>query len=147
MSLLPARDEHGSMLVEVTWLGILLLVPVVYMLLTVFEAQNGAYAVSGAARAATRAYSLAPEDGAGQARGRAAAAQVFADHGIAGNQRVDFRCIPEGHCQEPGTRVTAIVTYTVPLPWVPDFLSTGRTGINLESEHTVPIGQYAGVAE
>lgn len=138
------RGEEGSMLVEVTWLGMLLLVPIVYLLMTVFEAQNGAYAVSGAARAATRAYSLAPDSASGEARGRAAAAQVFADHDLAGNQQVVFICQPAKACHQPGTRVTAVVSFTVRLPFVPDFLSIEDTGINLESKHTVPIGQYAG---
>ena len=35
--------------------------------------QRGAFGVSGAARAAARAYALAPDDGTGAARGRAAA--------------------------------------------------------------------------
>ena len=42
------------------WLDLLLLVPLLWIVLSVFEVQRGAFAVSGAARAAGRAYALAP---------------------------------------------------------------------------------------
>ena len=34
-------DERGSALVELTWLGILLLVPMLWIVLRVFEVQRG----------------------------------------------------------------------------------------------------------
>ena len=43
------RDESGSALVEVVWLGILLMVPLVYVMLSVFDVQRGAFGVSAAA--------------------------------------------------------------------------------------------------
>ena len=49
------RGEAGSALVEVTWLSILLLVPLVYVVLAVFEVQRAAFAVDAATRAAGRA--------------------------------------------------------------------------------------------
>ena len=54
------RDERGTALVEVTWLSILLLVPLVYLVLAVFDVQRSAFAVNAATRAAGRAYVLAP---------------------------------------------------------------------------------------
>src|SRR5215210_2661674 len=76
------RNERGSALVELTWLGLLLLVPLLWIVLSVFEVQRGAFAVSGAARAAGRAYALAPNDALGRARAEAAANQVLVDHGV-----------------------------------------------------------------
>ena len=38
------RDERGSALVELTWLGLLLLVPLLWIVLSVFEVQRGAFA-------------------------------------------------------------------------------------------------------
>ena len=49
------RTQQGTALVELTWLGILLLVPMVWIVLSAFEVQRGAFAVSGAARSAGRA--------------------------------------------------------------------------------------------
>jgi Flp pilus assembly protein TadG len=48
------RSERGSALVEVTWLPILLLVPLLYVVLAVFEVQRAAFAVNAATRAAGR---------------------------------------------------------------------------------------------
>ena len=55
------RSERGSALVEVVWLGILLLVPLLWVVLSVFEVQRGAFAVTSAARSAARAYALVRE--------------------------------------------------------------------------------------
>ena len=56
---LQDRDQRGTALVELTWLGILLVLPVVWTVLSVFQVQRGAFGVAAAARAAARAYALA----------------------------------------------------------------------------------------
>ena len=40
------RGQRGSALVEVTWLSLLLLVPLLYVVLAVFEVQRSAFGVS-----------------------------------------------------------------------------------------------------
>ena len=73
------RDERGSALVELVWLGILLVLPVLWIVMSVFQVQRGAFGVSAAARAAARAYALAPDDGSGLVRARAAARMALDD--------------------------------------------------------------------
>ena len=75
----PPAGERGSALVEAVWLTLLLLVPLVYVLMATFDVQRAAYGVSGAARAAARAYSLSPDEGSAAARARAAAAVTLRD--------------------------------------------------------------------
>ena len=89
------HGEEGSALVELSWLGILLLVPMLWIVVSVFEVQRGAFAVSGAARAAGRAYALAPSDAVGRSRAEAAARQALADQGV-DNAPLDVRitCTP-----------------------------------------------------
>ena len=60
-------EEQGSALVEFTWLAILLMVPLLYIVLTVFEVQRAAFGVSTAARAAGRAFTQAPSEAAARA--------------------------------------------------------------------------------
>jgi hypothetical protein len=48
------RGEDGTALVEVTWLALLLLLPLVYLLVAVFDVQRASYGVSAASAAATR---------------------------------------------------------------------------------------------
>jgi Flp pilus assembly protein TadG len=137
------RTERGSALVELTWLGVLLLVPLLWIVLSVFEVQRGAFAVSGAARAAGRAYALAPSDEVGQARAQAAARQVLADQG-AGEQPLGLvvTCAPAGDCHAPGAVITVDLRSRVDLPLLPDVLGGGSPSFALNASHTVPVGQF-----
>lgn len=139
-----ARDEAGSALVELTWLGILLLVPVLWIALSVFEVQQGAFATSGAARAAGRAYALAPDDATGRERAEAAARQALADQGVEGQPlQLTVTCQPQpARCHEPGTVVTVVIRSRVDLPLLPDVLGGGAPSFALQASHTVPIGQF-----
>lgn len=142
------RDEKGSALVELTWLGILLLVPVVWFVLSVFEVQRGAFATSGAARAAGRAYALAPSDAVGQARAAAVARQALADQGVPGQpMRLSVSCRPlPADCHLPGSVVTVAVRSRVDLPLLPSVLGGGEPSFALSASHTVPVGQFRDTA-
>jgi hypothetical protein len=138
------RDESGTALVEVTWLSLLLLVPLVYMLLAVFAVQSGSYAVSGAARAAARAYALSPDEGSAQSRARAAMDVALADHEI-GPGEVDMRvwCRPApGNCLSPGSVIAVSVGHQVRLPLVPSALGRQTPSIRVEAEHAVGYGTF-----
>jgi Flp pilus assembly protein TadG len=140
---LTTRPEQGSALVELTWLGILLLVPLLWIVVSVFEVQRGAFAVSGAARAAGRAYALAPSDSVGQARAEAAARQVLVDQGV-GEQPLGLvvTCAPAGDCHAPGAMITVDLSSRVDLPLLPDVLGGGAPSFALNASHSVPIGQF-----
>lgn len=140
---LPARDEDGTVLVELVWLGVLLLVPLVYVVLAVFEVQRGAFAVSAAARAAGRAYAIADTDPAGERAAQAAARLALADQGLDdGALRLRFSCAPDDRCREPGSVITVVVESSVQLPLVPDALGGGAPRFALDATHTVPRGRF-----
>lgn len=140
------RGEEGSALVELTWLGILLLVPVLWIVVSVFEVQRGAFAVSGAARAAGRAYALAPDDATGRARAEAALRQVLADQGGEGHPvDLDVSCAPTPDCHAQGSVVTVVIRSRVDLPMLPDTLGGNAPSFALNATHTVPIGQFRDV--
>ena len=138
------RDDAGSALVEFSWLAIILLVPLIWIVISVFEVQQGAFATSAAARAAGRAYALAPDDATGEARATAAVRQVLADQGTPGQQAtVSVRCDAPGDSCHVGTSViTVTVDSGVELPFFPSILRTGAASFSLDATHTVPIGQY-----
>lgn len=145
----PVRaDERGSALVELTWLGILLLIPLLWIVVSVFDVQRGAFAVSGAARAAGRAYALAPDDAQGRRRAEAAARQALADQGVHGVPlSVRISCTPYPHDCHSGTSVITVrVASRVDLPLLPDFLGGGAPSFALDASHTVPIGQFQEVS-
>ena len=138
------RGESGTALVEMTWLSLLLLVPLVYILLAVFAVQSGSYAVSGAARAAARAYALAPDEASAPGRARAALDVALDDHDIDA-RHVDVRvsCRPApGNCLSPGSVIAVSVRHQVRLPLAPAALGGQTPSIRVEAEHAVGYGTF-----
>ena len=138
------RDERGSALVELSWLAIILLVPLIWIVVSVFEVQQGAFATSAAARAAGRAYALAPDDATGAVRADAVVRQVLADQGTPGQRaRVTVTCdTPAASCHVGTAVITVRVDSGVELPFFPAILGRGAAVFSLDASHTVPIGQY-----
>ncbi|MDX6326906.1 MAG: hypothetical protein QOK15_3260 [Nocardioidaceae bacterium] len=137
------RPEAGTALVEVTWLSLLLLVPLVYLLIGVFDVQRASYGVSAAARAAARAYSLAPDEGSARGRARAAAAVALRDQHLGGAVQLQVRCRPiPGNCLFPGSFITVEVTRQVRLPLAPSALGGGAPTFRVQGSHTVGYGTY-----
>lgn len=138
------RDERGSALVEVTWLSILLLVPLVYVVLAVFQVQRSAFAVNAATRVAGRAYTLAPDQAEAGRRASAAAEVAMEDQGLhLSPGAMSLGCEPDpSDCLSPGSVVHVRLVYQVRLPLVPDALGGGAPSIRVEGEHTVPYGSF-----
>lgn len=115
------RDERGSAVVEFVTLGVLLLVPLVYLVLGLARVQAGAFAVSQASREAGRAYVTtdAGEDAA--ARARAAATIAFTDHRFEDVGTLQIVCDGTPCLRAEGT-VRTTATVRVPLPLVPAFV-------------------------
>jgi Flp pilus assembly protein TadG len=144
VSVRRTRQEEGSAAVELAWLGILLLVPMLWIVLSVFEVQKGAFGTSAAARAAGRAYALAPDDAEGRRRAEAAARQALADQGLGdATLTVTVTCESAGtSCHSGGAVITVHVSSRVDLPLMPEILGGDRPSFALDATHTVPIGQY-----
>lgn len=138
------RDQRGSGLVELVWLSLVLLLPLLWIVLAVFEVQRGSFGVSGATRAAARAYALAPDDRTGQARAEQVARQVLADQGLADVPlRVRITCTPyPGSCHRGTSVITVRIDSAVTLPLLPDVLGSGAPTFRLSAAESVPIGRY-----
>lgn len=138
------RTQHGTALIEVTWLSVLLLVPLLYIIVAVFEVQRSAYAVNAATRAAARAYSMAPSQAEGSARARAAAAVAFQDQGLdLSDGSFDLGCDPApDDCLSPGSVIHVRLAYAVPLPLVPDALGGNSPSVRVRADHAVPYGTF-----
>lgn len=137
-------DERGTAVVEMTWLTVLLLVPLLWLVVSVFEVQSGAFGTSAAARAAGRAYALAPSDAEGEQQAEAAARQALADQGHEDAPvRLSISCTPYPRQCHAGTSVVTVRVATgVDLPLLPDLFGLGQPRFALDATHTVPIGQY-----
>jgi Flp pilus assembly protein TadG len=77
-----ARGDEGSALIEFVGLAVLLLIPLVYLLLSVFSVQRAAFAVTQAAREAGRAYATAPSSSVAKDRAAYAAQLALISEGV-----------------------------------------------------------------
>jgi Flp pilus assembly protein TadG len=114
------RDDAGSAVVEFVFLGVLLLVPLVYLVLALGHAQAAAFAADSAARAAARAFTTAPDEATGRARALAAVRLALRDQGFdqepASTTRLACSARP---CLMPNVRVSVEVSVDVVLPGIP----------------------------
>jgi Flp pilus assembly protein TadG len=118
---LRAVGERGSAIVEFVFLAVVLMVPLLYLVMTLSRLQAGAYAASTAAREAGRAFVTASEPAAAEQRATAAARIAFEDQGfVTSETRLAMSC--DGTpCLRPDGRIEMSTTVTVPLPLIPSF--------------------------
>ncbi len=140
----PRQQEQGSALVELTWLGLLLLIPLVYVVITIVTVQRSAFGATEAARAAGRAYVLAPDVGTAQSRAYEAARIALADQGVGLDPSdVLIVCHPSPEaCLQPGSTVEVRLSLQVSLPLVPSVMGQSVASIAVESSHVEPYGVY-----
>ena len=137
------RSDDGNALVEFTYLAILLMVPLVYLLISVFFVQRAAFGTTEAARQAGRAFTRAPNVAVAQARATAAATLALRDQGITLVRDVTAVCLG-GPCLSPGSRVRITVRYDVTLPLLGRVFGSGSRGtIPVSATHTEYVDSYA----
>lgn len=135
-------DESGTALVEFVWLAILLLVPIVYMLVAVFDVQRASYGVSAASKAAARAFLLAPDVDSGRDRAERAVSAALGDQRV-DDGRLSIRCLPlNSACLTPGSSVRVVVAVSQQLPLMPDFLGERAGTVHVDSTHVEPYSKY-----
>lgn len=117
-------DDEGSASLEFITAGMLLLVPIVYLVLTLSSIQAGAFAVEGAARQAARVFVQSESVPAGSAAAARAVSFALADYGLDSRTVVTrISCTPvPTNCLTRQGYVTVEVTTTVVLPLVPPVL-------------------------
>lgn len=132
-------------MVEFVYLAILLMVPLVYVLLSVFRVQAAAYSVSSAAREAGRVFVTAPSVEDGKARAHVAARLVMGDNSLELGRR-DLRITCESDpCLQPGDTVTVSVDHDAPLPWLPGFFGSLAPSVHVSSTHVQLVDRYRSV--
>jgi Flp pilus assembly protein TadG len=122
---------------EFHFLGLLLLIPLVYVLITVLNVQKASYGVTQAAREAGRVFAATGSETAA----RKAADIALGDQGLSIDSAVVQLSCAVAPCYRPGNEITVDVRATVPLPMVPDALAG--------TVHTeIPVAaRYAGVVD
>lgn len=137
-----SRNQDGTATIEFVWLTILLMIPIVYILISVFEVQRAAYGVSAASKSASRAFLLAPDPASAHQRADRAAKVALGNHGIDG-ANISISCEPRGSgCLTAGSSVRVVVQMTQPLPLTPTFLGDQIAPITVDSTHVEPYGSF-----
>ncbi|MCC3280950.1 hypothetical protein [Arthrobacter caoxuetaonis] len=110
-----SAGDDGNAVVEFIFLGVLLLVPLIYFIVALGQVQGASYAVTGAADHAAKVYAAADPAGTPEAAARDAAGLAFSDFGFdASGMEMDVTC--SAACLAPGSTVTVTVAFDVPLP-------------------------------
>lgn len=141
------RDESGSASIEFITVGLLLLVPTVYLVLALASIQSASFAVEGAARQASRVFVQASTVGAGEAAAERAIAVTLADYGLdAGDAAVAISCRPDPtDCLTRRGFVTVTISIVAPLPLFPAVLETDLPlGVPIDSVATEQVSRFAG---
>lgn len=131
------RDDAGSSSLEFITVGVILLVPLLYLVIAVGSVQEEqSLGVEAAARQAARAIASTPDVAGAAVRGEQVLDGIVAEYGIdRGAVDVAVSCRPRASaCPAAGATVVVTVSTRVPLPLVPGVLGLDQaTSVPVEA--------------
>ncbi|NHN56450.1 pilus assembly protein [Calidifontibacter sp. DB0510] len=137
------RRDSGSAVLEFLVVGVLLTLPVFYLVMCLARLQAGAYGAAAASREAGRMFVTATDDGAAWSRASAGMQLALQDQGFGGGG-LQVACTASP-CLTRGASVTTTTSVRVDLPLIPDFLrGVVPSTVELRSRHTETVGRYRG---
>lgn len=116
------------------------MVPLVYLLVTVFQVQSAAFGVTEAARQAGRAYVQADTVEQAAARAGAAAELAMGDQGLALRANGLRVLAPQG--LQPGGTVTVVVRHDVTLPILGGLFGRVEPTIPVRATHVEVVDRF-----
>lgn len=138
------HEEDGSAVVEFIGVTVMLLVPLVYLVLTLGQLQAAAFAAEAAARESGRVLSQADDLPTSVVHAQTAVRLAFEDQGIPVDPEaaLSFTCSEEP-CLSPGSQVHVQVSTAVRLPLVPDFLAGAvPLEVPVQGVHLAPVPEF-----
>lgn len=141
------RADDGSAAIEFITVGLLLLVPTVYLVLALASIQSASFAVEGAARQASRVFVQASTVGEAKAAAERAIVITLADYGLdADDAQVVVSCRPDPtDCLARRGFVTVTISTVAPLPLFPDVLEVDVPfGVTIDSTATEQVSRFEG---
>jgi hypothetical protein len=124
------------------FLGVLLLVPLAYVVVCIGSVQAGAYGVSAATREAGRAFVHAPVGEDPRAWAYTAAKLALADQGIELQpEQLQITCSADP-CRTPGATVAVAIDLEVPLPLVPEVFGSVPASIAVHGRHVEIVDRF-----
>jgi Flp pilus assembly protein TadG len=139
-----AKDD-GSASLEFITAGMLLLIPLVYLVVAVGAVQGATLATEGAVRQAARVYVEAPDQSTAVKRAQQAIDFALADYGLDSKQ-ADVSITCSSSCLEPESLVSIGVGVKVVMPLVPAVLNLDQTAVvPVSSQASQVVSRFHGV--
>jgi hypothetical protein len=138
-------EDDGSSSLEFITAGMILLLPLVYLVLAMAAIQGGALAVEGAARQAVRVFVQARTVDEAQSRAERAVQFGLKDYGLdAADATISISCLPTpSDCLHRLGAVTVRVSVPVRLPLVPAVLTMNTPlAVPLEATATEQVSRF-----
>lgn len=140
-------DDAGTASLEFLTVGVLLLVPLVYLVLTLGQIQHAVLGLEGGARHAARTIAQADSHDAGMAAAERAIQVAMVDAGLEpGAARVIVTCSPSpSACDTPRGTVSVQIDAAVALPLAPPVLELDvGLGVPVSAVATQPVSAFRG---
>lgn len=138
------EDETGNALVEFVAVGVLLLVPCVYLILFLGQVQAATFAADSVAREAARVLATEPDESDARARAHAAADLILSDHGLeaAAAESISITC-SESPCRTPDGTVDVRVDLHVRAPLIGGGIAgSGPLGVGVGADHRLVVDRF-----
>lgn len=135
-------------MVEFVSVGVLLMVPLVYFVITMGRIQAASFAADGSAREAARAFVTAADDEDGYRRAAIAVRLGLRDQGFddPDDGTLSVEC-EERLCLTPGKRIVARVEVHVVLPGVPHLVDRSvSTSVTVRATQLAVVDEFRAVA-
>lgn len=139
-----ADDDEGSAALEFIFAGVILLVPIVYLVVALGLIQSHALGVEAAARHVARAVATAEDAASADARTQRIVASITEEYGLdADALSLRIACTDGGACPASGQTLVVEVTSSVPLPLVPPVLGLDElTRVGVEASALQRVSRY-----
>lgn len=141
------RNDDGSAALEFITVGVILLVPLVYLVIALGVIQEQTLGAEAAARHTARAIAIAPDVATAAARSDAVLAAIVEEYGLdADAVEVSLECAPGGvECPSAGATLIVTVTTRVRLPGVPPVFGLDRAAsIEVQAESAQKVSRLWG---
>ena len=138
-------DDEGSAALEFIVVGVLMLVPLVYLIVALATIQGQSLGVSTAARHLARAIAVASDGVDANAQAQLVLDAVEREYGIdPDTMTTTIECTPEGaSCPRPGAILTVTVSADVALPMMPSLLGMDKIArVPVQSSSVQRVSQY-----
>ncbi|WP_227531312.1 TadE family protein [Microbacterium tenebrionis] len=140
-------NDEGSAALEFITVGVILLVPLAYLIITLGTVQQAMLGAEAASRHTARVIGQAENATDAADRGDAVLASVIDEYDLnAADVDVSVTCTPAGaECPRSGATVVVTVSTRVSLPFVPEIFGLDRaTQIPLEAAATQKVSRLWG---